>query len=703
MNGVSSDPAISAVDARLREAVALHRRGELSAAQAIYEEILRAQPRHAACLHLLGVIAAVSGCLEKALDLIGRAIAINPNDPAAYNNRGSALYQLRRFDAALEDLERAAALNPRYADPHYNRGNVLKDTKQWQQALVSYDRAIALEPNRADALCNRGIVLMALQRHEAALASFDRAISLNPAFADAYYNRGNALYESHRFEHAVASYDRAVVLRGDHAEAHCNLGFALAQLQRFDPAIASWRRASALKPSLEFLRGEIFFARLRLCDWSDWAAEVAELTARIERDEPVCSPFTVLAWSGCPAVQRRAAEIWVRHKCPSDSSLPPIACPEHDRIRVGYFSADFHDHATAILIAGLFELHDRARFDVVGFSYGPDSAGPMRTRLAAACDRFIDVRGRSDVEVAALARDLGVDIAVDLKGFTQGSRMGIFAARAAPVQISYLGYPGTSGAAYMDYVIADRTLVRPQDRAEYTERIVHLPGSYQVNDSRRELPEAIFSRGELGLPEGRFVFCCFNNSFKITPRAFDSWMRILQRVDHGVLWLLEDNPTAARNLRRHAAERGVDSDRLIFAARMGLREHLARHRAADLFLDTAPYNAHTTASDALWTGLPVLTCAGETFASRVAASLLFAAGIPELITSSPEEFEDLAADIAHDRARLELLRRRLDATRFAEPLFDTRLFARRIEAAYSEIHTRRRANLPAADIVLEQA
>jgi predicted O-linked N-acetylglucosamine transferase (SPINDLY family) len=393
----------------------------------------------------------------------------------------------------------------------------------------------------------------------------------------------------------------------------------------------------------------------------------------------------------------------VREEHPGNRALPAVLKhPSRDKIRIGYFSADFYDHPVAALMAETFEAHDRSRYEVTAFSFGLDTQDGMRRRMERAFDRFLDVRGKSDQDIALLARSVGIDIAVDLAGYTGGSRTGIFALRAAPIQVNYLGYPGTMGAEYMDYLIGDRTVVPEAQQRHYTEKIVYLPHSYLPHDSSRTISETVFTREELGLPPTGFVFCCFNNSYKITPSTFDSWMRILSQVENSVLWLSQNNPTAASNLRREAARRGVNAERLIFANRMAsLTDHLARHRVADLFLDTLPYNAHATAIDALWAGLPVLTCVGEGFAARVAASLLTAIELPELITSTAEQYEELAVQLAANPQRLALIRQKLASNRLKTPLFDTRAFTRHLEAAYARIHERCQANLPPEHIYVE--
>jgi predicted O-linked N-acetylglucosamine transferase (SPINDLY family) len=339
-------------------------------------------------------------------------------------------------------------------------------------------------------------------------------------------------------------------------------------------------------------------------------------------------------------------------------------------------------------MAEIFERHDRSRFEVTAFSFGPEKQDAMRARVSKAFERFVDVRGLQDAGVAALARKLSVDIAVDLKGHTEDARPGIFAQRAAPVQVAYLGYPGTMGAGYMDYIIADATVIPEAHKEHYTEKVVWLPDSYQANDSTRPISSRTYSRGLEGLPETGFVFCCFNANYKFLPGTFDAWMRILKHVQGSVLWLIEDNAEAVANLRKEAVRRGVDAGRLVFAGRLPQAEHLARQRLADLFLDTLPCNAHTTTSDALWAGLPVLTRSGETFAGRVAASLLKAVGLPELVVATQEAYEALAIALASDPARLAAIRRKLSAARLTSPLFDAARFAHNIEAAYVAMHER---------------
>ena len=426
-----------------------------------------------------------------------------------------------------------------------------------------------------------------------------------------------------------------------------------------------------------------------MCDWSDLDHQLEELEKSITNDLKVTTPFPLLGLKDKPELQLKASKIYVNEKYPASGLLGDFKSrPADGKIRIGYYSADFHNHATSFLMAELFEAHDTQKFELFGFSFGPDNKDEMRSRISSGFNHFFDVVKKSDREIAQMSRDLGIDIAVDLKGYTQFGRSGIFAEQCAPVQVNYLGYPGTSAAPYFDYIVADRTLIPQESQAYYSEKIIYLPHSYQVNDSKRKISDRVFTRQELGLPENGFVFCCFNNNYKILPETFDVWMRLLKSANASVLWLLQDNPTAANNLRKEAEVRGVDPSRLVFAPRAKLEDHLARHRVADLFIDTLPYNAHTTASDALWAGLPVLTLMGQSFAARVAASLLNALDLPELITKTQEEYEARAMELTKDPLQLVEIKQKLVQNRLTSPLFNGQLFARHLEVAYEEIHRR---------------
>jgi len=450
-----------------------------------------------------------------------------------------------------------------------------------------------------------------------------------------------------------------------------------------------------LNPDLQYLQSELMDARMHICDWSSFDKDQEYLLKTVADKQIVISPFASLWLSSDPAIQKQAGENLIKEDFPPRTDLGPIpAVVMREKIRIGYFSADFREHPVSQLIAEVFELHDKERFETFAFSFGPDIQDEMRARVTCTFDEFIDVRMMSDKDVARLSREKGIDIAVDLTGFSTHSRTAIFCYRAAPVQVNYLGYPGTMSAPYMDYIIGDATVIPEEDASHYSEVVVYLPYCYQPNDNKRQISERAFPRDTLGLPEDGFVFCCFNNSYKITPQVFTVWMQLLQNVDGSVLWLMGGNQALEQNLCEEAARYGIDGTRLVFAERFPIEEHLARHRAADLFLDTLPYNAHTTASDALWAGLPVLTQADASFASRVAASLLRAMELPELITNSREQYEALALELALDSDRLSLIKNKLQKNRLTTPLFDTKSYTRYLEEAYIAIYERNCHGLP---------
>ena len=727
----SAPPSI----ATLQAADAAYNAGDWSTAGRLCTQLLAADPANSDALNLLGIIKAQSRQPVEAADLLKRAAAarpdsatvhnnygnvlrdlarhadavdsyeralrIQPNHPEALCGRGGAQQAMGRIDEALRSYEEALRFRPDYVEAHYNRGVALQDLGRFEQAAQSYARALKLQPSFADAHYNMGNVLHELKRFEEAVNSYDSALRIKDSFAEARNNRGNSLLALGRLEEALQNYERAIQVLPTLANAHNNRGNALSLLKRPDQALASYERVLRLEPDFPWVRGARLHAKLLLCNWDGIDAATEDLIARVALGKRATRPFTMLALSDDPALHRRVAEMSARQ---AELAPHPLAAlpqrPRSPRIIVGYYSADYQNHATAHLMAELFELHDRRHFEIIGFSYGTPTHDPMRQRLLGAFDRFVEVRSNSDREIAQLSRELKVDIAVDLKGFTHDSRPGIFAHRAAPIQVNYLGYPGSIGGDYMDYIVADRTLIPPQHRPRYSERVIYLPNSYQANDRKRPISEQPLTRAELGLPQSGFIFCSFNSHYKITPAQFDSWMRILQQVKHSILWLLIDSGAVADTLRREAARRGVSADRLVFAPQLPLARHLARYRIADLFLDTFPCGGHTTASDALWAGLPVLTRLGESFAARVASSLLNAIGLPELITSSAAHYEALAVQLATDPARLAALRQDLELRRATAPLFDTPRFTRDLEQAYVMIQERYLGALTPDDIVV---
>lgn len=676
-------------EAHYNRGVTLHQLKRFEDAVASYDRAVKLKPDYAAAFNNRGAALRELKRLDEAVASYDRAIALAPEYAAAYNNRGVALHELKRPQEALVSYGRALALNANNAEAFHNQGNALKELKRHDEALASFERALQINPRYCDACNGRGNILELLGRREEALACFEQAVQIDPLSAQAHYNRGNLLKEMNQHALALECFERALNIDPEFVEDLYSRGAILHELQRFEEAQDSYRRAYEINPDHPWLRGIILHANVRVCDWEGLDSRLADLSAQIEQGRPASPPFVVITSTDSAKLHRRAAEIWVQHVCPAQSALPPLVKRDPGpKLRIGYFSADYRYHATALLAAGLFERHDRQRFEVVAVNFGPDATDEMTQRLRSAFDQFVDVRTHSDVEIAQLSRDLRIDIAVDMKGYTLHQRPAIFRHRAAPIQVNYLGYPGSMGADFIDYIIADGTIIPDDLRQHYSEKVVQLPDSYQVNDRERSISERPWSRAEQGLPEDGFVFCSFNSAYKILPEMFGCWMRILAAVDSSVLWLLEDSAAASNNLRKAAERAGVDPARLVFAGRVSSADNLGRQRLADLFIDTWPCNAHTTASDALWAGLPVLTYAGESFPSRVAASLLNAVRLPELVTSSLTQYEALAIALASDRGRLADIRRRLMANRLTTPLFDTALYTQRIESAYQEIYRR---------------
>lgn len=539
--------------------------------------------------------------------------------------------------------------------------------------------------NRLQALQHAAQVHFQRGELQAAERYIAEALTLAPDSAELWNNRGTAQAAAKQLEAALASFTRALQLQPESPRAMANRANVLVQLQRPSDAVSAFEQLLRVEPDFPYALGHLIFCKLQCGSWSDLDALCSRLYGELQAGKRAVTPALATALLDKSSDQLRALQIVARDKF---RAAPPMWRGEqyrHDKIRIAYVSSDLHAHATAVLMAGVFEHHDRSRFETTAISLGPADASPMRARLKNSFHRFIDAGNGSDAQIATLMRQMEIDIAVDLKGYTSHARPGIFACRPAPVQVNYLGFPATMGAEFIDYIVADRFTIPAAGAPCFTEKVVRLPDSYQPNDTTREIAANTPTRSDMGLPETGFVYCCFNNSFKIQPHIFGVWMRLLREIAGSVLWLLADNSTAVENLKREAGQRDVDPERLVFAPRARLDEHLARHRLADLFLDTLPYNAHTTASDSLWMGLPVLTCTGSTFAGRVAASVLNAAGLPELVMSTLDEYEALALSLAREPARLAAIRAKLAGNRDTGPLFDVARFTRHLESAYAQM------------------
>jgi predicted O-linked N-acetylglucosamine transferase (SPINDLY family) len=717
--------------AHLNHGVALQRLNRLEEALGCFERALSLAPDYADALNNRGDVLLTLQRPAEALLSLERAVAIQPNFPVALNNlgnalralgrpgdalasyenalrlepgcvralnnRGSALCDLTRLDDALDSFERALRLDPDYGPALYNLGIALLELQRHEEALARFEQLLRGHPGDSDALVHRGIALLNLGRAEQAIRDFTRALLLNPGNAAVHYNRANALRTLERFDEALLDYQRALAAQPDFAPALLSCGFILIRLRRHREAIDPLQKLGELEADYPYARGADFQARSQICDWSDAERRRTQLIDAIRHGIPSAAPHIFLAVTDSAADQLECARANTLDRNPAKVNPGQnVLRRRQERIRLAYASGDLRNHAVAHLLVGMIERHDRRRFEVNAISFKPPEKAGIGRRVHDAFDRFVQVGAQNDADIAAEIRAMEADIVIDLAGYTEGSRLGIFAHRAAPVQVGYLGFAGTTGAPYIDYLVADEVVIPRGEERWYTEQIVRLPHCYLPNDDRRQIAQTP-TRTEVGLPTQGFVFCAFTNAYKINPAMFDVWMRLLKAVPGSVLWLRMMNGDARDNLKGQARKRGIDAERLLFAPHVeGMPEHLARQSRADLFLDTLPYNAHSSACDALWAGLPVLSCAGRSFAGRVAASALTAMGLPELIADSLESYERKALELASDPQHLQSLRRHLERNRATAPLFDTVRSTRHMEAAFEIMHERALRGAPPA-------
>ncbi|HWE75913.1 MAG TPA: tetratricopeptide repeat protein [Stellaceae bacterium] len=689
----------SALDALFERAADANRHGDLAGAEKLCREIIAADPHHLRALFALATIAYDRGDYAAAETYAVRLAVINPRIAEVQNLHGMAQAALGHLNDAAASFAAAAALMPDPTGALYNRGNILFTLGRFEDALSSYDAALARAPDDTIIVNNRGNTLRALNHASAALAAYDRAIALDPSFAGAHNNRGIALQMLGRFDEALASFDRAIGLDPNDAEARYNRGVALAGMKRFEDALASHEAALRLQPAHADAAGAAFGLAAILCDWQDWEKRASDIVARI-RDGKAIAPLIVLGFNDDPALQALAARNAIKTLGTVVAEPLPVY-PAHRRIRLAYLSADFRNHVVGHTLVDLFERLDRQRFELWGISLAPAPDSAIRRRLIVGFDHFIDAASLSDRATATLLREQEIDIAIDLMGHTENTRLGVFAFRAAPLQVNQFGYPGTDGADFIDYVIGDRIATHDALAGDFNERIVTLPDCYLPSAAmppQSERPD----RRVFGLPDEGFVFCNFNAPQKITPAVFEIWTRLLAQIDGSVLWLYTGEASQP-NLRRAAEQHGIDPQRLIFAPPLERALHLARLGAADLFLDTMPYGAHNTAIETVWAGVPLVTCTGNSMAARAATSVLTAARLPELATPSLAAYETLALSLAREPDRLAALRQKLAASRAGSALFDLPRYCRHLETAYTTMWQRHRDGLaPAGFAVADQ-
>ena len=700
-----------------------------------YEKAFEIDPNYSEAYSNLGITLQTLGELEKALESFEKAFSLKPekienanaissilseiNDPnisinyykkiiesspllyIVHFNLGIAYQELNFTDEAINSYKKALHLHPRFADAYLNLGLILEDSENSADALINLEKAIEIEPDNSVILNNLGITLKSLERIDESINYFEKAIEFAPDDSSIYYNLGITLRELNQIDAAIKNFEKAISLDPNNSELYFHFGEANNLIKNHAKALNALEKAYSINPDIEFLLGSIVNTKMNLCIWDDFYNNLNILSNKISNNEEAITPFPLLALIDDPKIQLQASQIYANLNFPQSNSFFPInPYMNHEKIRIGYFSADFHNHPTMHLMVELFELHDRDKFEIFGFSFGPNQQDRWRQRVSSSFNKFIDVSLKSDKEITSLSRKMEIDIAINLGGYTQSARTGVFANFAAPIQVNFLGFPGTMGAKYIDYIVADHSLITSENEKHFSEKIVYMPNSYQSNLSVREISNKILSRQELGLPENGFIFSCFNSIHKITPQTFESWMRILKSVDGSVLWLYGNNDDANSNISKTVSKLGVDKNRIIFAKNLPIEEHLNRISKAQLFLDTLPYNAHTTASDALRVGVPVLTLIGNSFASRVAASLLNAVNMPELITNTRQQYESLAIELALDSEKLEGIKSKLVNNLPRAALFNCQTFTDNLELAFDKMHQRSQLELKPDHIVV---
>ena len=650
---------------KLQEAIDLHQKGDIQSANKAYQAILQDKPNDFNGTHLLGLTYHQLGENQKAIELILQAISINS----------------------------------RYAPAYFNLGSIFQTQHEWDKALENYDQAIAIDPNYLDALLRKSQILINLNRFLDALKTFDRLVTLQPNNYLVFYQRTEVLLKLKKINEALTDYQKSIELNPNFIEGHFSLANALFDIGKFDQALHYYQRAICIDPDYDYLYGFYIQVKMKMCQWEDISDELLLFEKNLSESRWITFPFIALHLYDKPAIHQKIATSYIKKRYSNKHvAINPFALQKKKKIRVGYFSADFRIHPTSQLIVEILRCHDRTQFEVYGFSFGPENNDLTKQYITTIFDKFIDVSSMSDDEIVRLSKNFEIDIAVDLNGHTQYARTEVFLTRCAPVQINYLAYPSTIGSSHMDYIMADRVVIHEGNQEFFSEKKIYLSNCYVTHDSKNKVLENIYSRSDFDLPNNAFIFCCFNGSFKILPKTFDMWMRILKSVEGSILWLYRDNSFAVDNLLKEARFRGVNPNRLIFAERMDLDQHLPRYRLADLFLDTFPYNAHTTANDSLWAGLPVLTLMGQSFASRVASSLLQAIELPELICHTHAEYEAKAIELALNPQKLAYLKKKLANNQKTTPLFNGFQITRNIELAYTSVYQRYQKGLTPEDV-----
>ena len=692
---------MSEIHSNLVRAFDLLKKNDFVNAKLIYENILSVDKKNFDALFFLGVILIKFKNYKKARELLEQVVLIKPNFADAYNNIGICLEKLNDLDGAIKNYNLAINNRPNFAEAHNNIGVVFQKLRNFDQAIFQYKKAISYKNLYLDAYINLANLFKETKQFEEAIKNYDFAINLNPNLAEVYNNKGNALKEIRKFEEAIKNYDLAINLNPNFAEAYFNTATTLQDIKNFEKAVLYFEKALLLDKEIPFCKGYLLHAKMICCNWSGLNELYKEIYNDVEKNRYSATPFGYQAICDDESNLQKCAQLYSNKRFPEiKNNLFSKKVSKNKKIKIGYLCGEFREQATSILMTEVWEKHNKEDFEIIAFDSGWDDKSLRRNRIINAFDKFIDISKVSDLDAAKIIYKEQIDILINLNGFFGTGRPVVFSYRPAGIQINYLGFPGTIGSNYIDYILCDQTVVPLESKKFYNEKIIYLPDSYQANDTKRNISDKKFLREELSLPNESFVFCCFNNNYKITPNMFDVWARLLKKIDNSVLWLIEGNPEATENLKKEAKIRNIDASRLIFAKRMKLEDHLARHKNADLFLDTLPYNAHTTASDSLWAGLPVLTCLGKAFPGRVAASLLRSLDLPELITYSENEYISKAEELALNPEKLTVIKNKLDINKFSQPLFNTELFCRSLESAFKVIFEKHSLGLETEDISL---
>jgi len=706
----------------------------LNDAEILLNKILKIYPKNTDAFCFQSIVAAHKSEYRKALTWIEKSIQAAPNNSVAYVNKGNILKDLGRYSEAIICYDKAISIEPNFVDAISNKGNGLQDLGRYSEAIICYDKAISIEPNFSEGYKNRGNALQRLGKYEEAIVNYGSAIAIRPNFTlawtnmglahhnlknydqsiyfhekaleldlncvEAWVNKGSSLHEKYHYMNAIECFNNAIAINSNFLEAWVEKGNSTYKLGYYDEALACYQMALSLNKKVDFLLGKVIYTKQNMAYWDGIENETDRAITGILSGEKCIAPLIAISLIDLPQLILKVSQNTIPKMEALKSLNYPVKKNLHQKIHIGYYSADFKSHPVSFLIAELIEIHDRSRFKVFAFSLMKSPPGDlMRARLVDGFDQFVDAEDMSHSEIASMSKSLEIDIAVDLGGHTEGGAIELFSHRLAPIQVNYLGYAGTSGAQYMDYMIADKTVIPTSSQQYYAEKIAYLPDTFMVDDSNRAPSSKVFSKLELGLPESGIIFCCFNSAYKFNKKTLESWARILLKVEGSVFWVSENNYFFKENLLKEFMNLGVNSERIIFAPKMdSMGDYMARYAVADLFLDTSPYNAHTTAIDSLKSGLPLITCLGKSFSGRVSASLLNAIKLPELVTSSMLEYESLAIDLATDPHKLEAIKKKLENNRMIAPLFNTPLFTRNLEGAYIKMNERYQKNLPPENI-----